>query len=127
MSVDLPSFHAGELMVKAKKVLFKQDWKQMANGRLDCIEKTFGGVIISTIWAGNHLLLNARKVGYDINSSDIKAYVPLDCPEIEEAKKELIPLFDRIVKRNKRRWDKEIKEYEERRGITFRRNEKYGV
>jgi len=127
MSVDLPSFHAGELMVKAKKILFKQGWKQMANGRLDCIEKTFGDVIIGTIWAGNHLLLNAHKVGYDINSNDERAYVPLDCPEIEQARKELIPLFDRIVKRNKKRWDKEIKKYEKRHSITYRRNEKYGV
>ena len=127
MSVDLPSFHAGELMVKAKKKLFKIGWKQMVNGRLDCIEKTFGNVIISTIWAGSELLLNARRANYDINSGDIRAYVPLDCPEIEQAKQELVPLFDRIVSRNKKRWDKEIKVYEKRHSITYRRNEKYGV
>ena len=127
MSVDLPSFHAGELMVKAKKTLFKQGWKQIPIGRIDCIEKTFGDVVISTIWAGSSLLLNARKVGYDVNSDNIKAYVPLDCPEIEQAKQELIPLFDRIVKRNKKRWSREIRTYEKRHNITYRRNEKYGV
>jgi len=28
MSVDLPAFHAGTLMVKAKPKLFKLGWKQ---------------------------------------------------------------------------------------------------
>ena len=125
MSVNLPSFHAGELMVKAKKILFKQGWKQMSNGRLDCIEKTFGDVIIGTIWAGNSLLLNPRKVGFEPNENG--PYIPLTAPEIEQAKQELVPIFDRIVKRNKKRWDKEIKEYEKRHNITYRRNEKYGV
>jgi len=126
MSVDVPSFHAGEMIVKAKKKLFKMGWRQMANGRLDCIEKTFDDVIIGTIWAGSSLLLTPRKVGFAANDSN-SPYIPLTAPEIELAKKDLVPIFDRIVRRNKKRWNTEIKKYEERHKIKYRRNEKYGV
>lgn len=125
MSVEIPAFHAGELMVKAKKILFKQGWKQSSIGRLDCIEKTFGSVIVGTIWAGNQLLLNPRKVGFEPNENG--PYIPLTAPEIKQAIAELEPIFDKIVARNKKRWDKEIKEYEKRHSITFTRSEKYGV
>ena len=126
--MDLPAFHAGELMVKARKKLFKMGWKQMSNGRLDCIEKIFGDYIIGTIWAGDQLLFNAHKVNSERDQYGNRIdYVPLNHPVIEEAKAELRPLFDRIVKRNKKRWDKEIKEYEEGNNLKFPRNERYGV
>jgi hypothetical protein len=127
LSVDLPAFHAGRLMVKARKILFKQGWKQMQNGRIDCIEKTFGNVVVGTIWAGDQLLLNPRKKGYSENSDSMEAYVPLDAPEIQQAINELVPIFDKIVTKNKKRWDKEIKEYEKLNNLTFRRNKKYEV
>lgn len=131
MSVDLPAFHAGTLMVKARPKLFKLGWKQMDNGRMDCIEKVFSNVLIRTIWAGDQLLLNPHKVGVDPDSAE--GYIGLDAPEIEQAKNELRPIFDRIVKRNKKQWSKEIEEYEgiERlRGdsnFKFPRSQRYGV
>jgi len=119
MSVDIPAFHAGTMMFRARKKLFKMGWKQMDNGRLDCIEKVFGEIKIGTIWAGDQLLLNPRKLD--------GGYVGLGIPEIKQASEELQAVFDRIVRRNKKQWDKEIKEYEERHNLTFKRNKRYGV
>lgn len=126
MSADIPAFHAGTMMVSARKQLLKMGWKQMDNGRLDCIEKTFGDVIVGTIWAGDKLLLNPRKKEFK-DTDDIEAYVPLDATEVKQAIEELQAVFDRIVRRNKKQWDKEIKEYEERHKLKFQRNKRYGV
>jgi len=127
MSVDIPAWGAGEMMVKAKKKLFKMGWKQSENGRLDCIEKTFGDIIVRTIWAGHILMLNPRRVGFPENSSELESYIPLDDPVIAEAKSELEPIFGRIVRRNKKKWDAKIKEYEKQNNIVFIRSQKYGV
>jgi len=126
MSVDLPGFHAGELMVKARRKLFKMGWKQSRNGSLDCIEKEFDGILVSTIWAGTSLLLSPSKANVQDKNS-FEAYVPLDDPSINKAKGELIPIFDGIVARNKKRWSREIEEYEEVNNLKFKRSEKYGV
>lgn len=119
MSVDLPAFHAGTLMVRVRPKLFKLGWKQMDNGRLDCTEKVFGDIKIGTIWAGDQLLLNPKKLD--------GSYVGLDIPEIKQAIEELQQVFDRTVRRNKKQWNKEIREYEEKHNIVFTRNKRYGV
>lgn len=134
MSVDIPAFHAGAMMVSARKKLFKLGWKQSENGRMDCIEKVFGEYIIQTIWAGNQLLLNAHKVDSEKDQYGNRVgYVPCDNPIFEQVKNEIQPIFDRIVKRNKKRWSKEIEEYEKREremgdfNFVFPRNKRYGV
>ena len=124
MSIELPGWGYFELMFKAKKQLFKLGWRQMDNGRTDCIEKTFGDVFITTIWASNDLLLTPHKVGFDIDS--VESYVPLNSPIIEEAKKEIQPIFDRIVKANKKKWLKAVEEYE-KTGPKQTRSSRYGV
>ena len=123
-------------MVKARPKLFKLGWKQMDNGRLDCIEKVFGEYIVGTIWAGDDLLLSAHKVNGERDQYGSRCdYVPLSHPVIEQVKQEIQPIFDRIVKRNKKRWNKEIEEYEKTRQrdtdtdptFKFPRNKRYGV
>lgn len=97
----------------------------MACGRIDCIEKDFGEVTIGTVWAGNYLLLSPRAKGD--NPVSPEHYVPLDDPSVQDAKSELVPIFDRIVKRNKKRWLKEATEYAMAHGIEWRGNSRYGV
>lgn len=135
MSMDLPAFHAGTLMVKAKPRLFRLGWKQMDNGRMDCIEKIFGEYIVQTIWAGDQLRFNAHKVNSERDQYGNRVdWIPYDNAVYEQAKNEIQPIFDRIVKRNKKQWSKEIEEYErteqQRRNdpaFKFPRNERYGV
>lgn len=125
MGLDIPAWGAGELMVKARKKLFKIGWRQEASERLDCIEKDFDGITVRTIWAGNHLLLSYHKTGVDPDSSE--AYVDDVKPTFEKVKTDIEPIFERIVRRNKKKWNAEITEYERRHGLVYTRNEKYGV
>jgi hypothetical protein len=125
-AVPIPAWGAGEMMVKAKPRLKKLGWKQSSRStRLDCIEKDFDGVTVSTIWAGNSLLLNTHKTG--LNPNTLEAHVRDDSTVLEKAAQEMTPIFDAIVKRNKKKWDNEIKQYEKNHNITFTRSEKYGV
>jgi hypothetical protein len=60
-------------------------------------------------------------------------WIPLDNPVFEQVKQELQPIFDRIVQRNKRLWDQQIRAYERTRqsegnkNFKFPRSERYGV
>lgn len=134
MRIDLPAWGAGELMIEAKKKLFKNGWRQLEGiGRVDCIEKTFGEVIIGTIWAGQYLILLPRKVGTKPNDDDGFVLDPMK--EVEEAISELKPLFDKIVAEHKDEWDAEIKGYEKKlrasdkkyKNFAYARSPKYGV
>ena len=128
MRVDLPGWGAGELMAEARDTLLKNGWTQMDNygdgtGRIDCIEKTFGEVIIGTIWAGHHLMLLPRKVGTKPNDDD--GYVLEPWEALKAAKKELIPLFDEIVAEHKDEWDAEIKKYEKKLRASGKKYENF--
>jgi hypothetical protein len=119
MSIEIPAWGAGEMMVRARRKLFKMGWKQMENGRLDCIEKTFGEVVVTTIWAGNALLLSFHRLD--------GSYVSFNDALLDKVASELVPIFDGIVKKHKKEWDADIKEYEKLHGIVFIRSPKYGV
>lgn len=129
MSVEIPAWGAGEMMIKAKKKLFKMGWKQSNNDRLDCIEKDYDydNVTVGTVWAGHSLLLIPRKLGFPENSSELEAYIPRNHPVIQRVISELEPIFDRIVSRSKKKWNIEIKEYEKQHNIIYTRSTKYGV
>jgi hypothetical protein len=125
-AIPIPSWGAGEMMVKAKPRLKKLGWKQSSRSpRLDCIEKDFNGITVHTIWAGDDLLLSAHKTGFDPDT--LASFVRDEDEVMAQSEKDMIPIFDSIVKRNKKRWDKEIKQYEERNNLTFTRSRKYGV
>lgn len=125
MYLDIPAWGAGEMMVKARKKLFKMGWRQEASGRLDCIEKDFDGITVKTIWAGNQLLLSYHKTG--VNPDSVEGYVDDVKPTFENVKADLEPIFEGIVRRNKKKWDAELRKYEESHGIVYTRNKKYGV
>jgi hypothetical protein len=135
MSIDLPAFHAGTLMAKVRPKLFKLGWKQMDNGRMDCIEKIFGEYIVQTIWAGDQLMLAAHKVDGERDQYGNRTdWVPYDHTVYQQAIKEIQPIFDRTVKRNKKQWLKEVEEYEKQRraetnnpSFKFPKNVRYGV
>jgi len=131
MSIEIPAWGAGEMIVRAERKLRKAGWKRSANQRLDCIEKEFDGVLISTIWAGHQLFLNGNRVG---ETDELKAHVHYDDPAIKKASEELLSIFEPIIKRNRKRWDADIKQYEQRqrtdfgiKDFVFTRSEKYGV
>lgn len=125
-AIPIPAYGAIEMMYKAKLRLNKLGWKQSSRStRVDCIEKDFNGITVHTIWAGNELLLNAYKTGVDPNT--LASFVRDEDEVMAQSEKDMIPIFDSIVKRNKKRWDKEIREYENRNNCVLTRSEKYGV
>lgn len=119
-------------MFKAKKKLFKMGWKQEPSGRMDCITKDFeGGLSVWTIWAGNGLMIHVYRTAEGHAADNI----PFEDEKrtFKQARAELIPVFEGIIIRNKKRWDGEIKEYEvqmRKQGyptFVFQRSERYGV
>jgi hypothetical protein len=125
-AIPIPVYGAGEMMHKARPRLKKLGWNQAStSSRMDCIEKDFDGITVTTIWAGSSLLLNAYKTGVDRNT--LESFVHEEDEVMSKAEQDIIPIFDSIVKRNKKRWDKEIKEYEERNDCKLNRSIKYGV
>jgi len=126
MSVDMPNFHFGTVIIAAKKQLFKQGWYQCPDsGRMDTIQKDFpDNVTITTIGAGDKLLLQVHKTGFD--PREMNSYIPFNHPAIIQAKSEINAVVERIVKHNRKKFEREILEYE---AIVHpvRRSEKYGL
>jgi hypothetical protein len=98
VSIEMPAFGFDEVMVKLRKKAFKLGWKQHESGRLDCIQKDFGNIKVWTLGAGNDLMFSAKDL------TNPEGYVPLTCPEIKQAIDELLPIIERLIKRNKKKF-----------------------